>query len=310
MPVIIAGLCRCSFIDFPGTLSAVLFVHGCNLRCAYCHNPSLLGGPARQRLDDHEVLSFLASRRGQLGGVVITGGEPTLADELRAFIQQARALGFKVKLDTNGTLPDVIEELLGDGLLDFVAMDLKDLPEAYPVLCRTRVDPQVIRRSIRAILTARIEHEFRTTVVTPHHDIKRLLGMASDLEGARSWVLQQYRPGSTLMPDPPFVPPDAIFLRAMASRLSSEVGLVCSCRESTAHRRDRAGVPPRMELAATSGSPPSGVSCPHQREEMQRVRAGNVSWLSQDRSRSRVEEGTRVLLGTERLRRGAACDRF
>jgi hypothetical protein len=136
--------------------------------------------------------------------------------------------------------------------------------------------------------------------VTPHHDIKRLRG-ASDLEGARSWVLQQYRPGSTLMPDPPFVPPDAIFLRAMASRLSSEVGLVCSCRESTAHRRDRAGVPPRMELAATSGSPPSGVSCPHQREEMQRVRAGNGLGYPGSESLE-VEEGHSVFWG----RKGSA----
>jgi pyruvate formate lyase activating enzyme len=237
-------------------LSAVLFVHGCNLRCAYCHNPSLVGEPPTARFDEHEILSFLALRRGQLGSVVLTGGEPTLASELRSLILQVRALGFKVKLDTNGTRPDVLEALLGDRLLDFVAMDLKDLPEAYPVLCRTQVDPQLIRRSVRIVLAASVEHEFRTTVVPPHHDIGRLNAMASVLEGAHRWALQPYRPGRTLTRNPPFQSPDVPSLQRMASRISSETGLACSCRGATSRRREPLAAPRR---GAASFSPLAGV---------------------------------------------------
>jgi pyruvate formate lyase activating enzyme len=234
--MIIAGVSPCSFIDCPGCLSAVLFVQGCNLRCCYCHNPSLVGEAPEQRFDQRQVLSFLSGRRGQLGAVVISGGEPTLSPGLRALVLKVRDFGFRVKLDTNGTGPGVLDALLQESLLDFVAMDLKDLPEAYAELCGTAVAPETLRRSIRTILAARVQHEFRTTVVAPHHDAERLLGMAPLLEGAQSWVLQQYRPGRTLMPDPPFRSPDLGFLQAMASRIQNEAGLPCSCRGAPQHR--------------------------------------------------------------------------
>jgi len=227
--MLIGGLQRTSFIDYPGMVSAVVFLHGCNLRCGYCHNPTLIEGKPVERLAQEELLAFLTSRRGQLEGVVITGGEPTLQPKLRGFIEAVRGLGFKVKLDTNGTNPDVLGELLEAKLLDYVAMDLKDLPEGYPELCGMRASPEVVRRSIRLIVDSEVDHEFRTTVVSPHHDKQRLFQMAEVIEGARHWVLQRFRPGRTLSPDAEFQAPDAAFLAQMATDVQSR-GLRCSWR--------------------------------------------------------------------------------
>lgn len=228
--MLIGGLHRCSFIDYPGILSAVVFVHGCNLRCGYCHNPGLVEGKPAEKLTEDEVLGFLESRRGQLEGVVITGGEPTLQHGLPAFAARVRGLGFKVKLDTNGTNPEVLEQLLAAGLLDYVAMDLKDVPEQYPAFCGLRTPPERIRRSIGLILDSKIDHEFRTTVVAPHHDQARLAEMACAIEGAQRWVLQQFRPGKTLEPEAAFQIPDAAFLQAVATETQERSGLRCSWR--------------------------------------------------------------------------------
>jgi pyruvate formate lyase activating enzyme len=226
----IAGFLPCSFIDYPGILSAVVFLHGCNLRCPYCHNVSLVEGPAPRKIDEGDVLSFLVSRIGRIGGVVVSGGEPTLYPMLRPFIDAVRVLGFKVKLDTNGTRPGVLDALLNRGLLDYVAMDLKDEPEAYGEFCGMRDQPEKLHRSIRLILDSRVDHEFRTTVVLPRHDTERLGRMAGTIAGARLWILQGYRPGGTLVPDPPFHAPDAERLEAMAAQMRAAHGINCACR--------------------------------------------------------------------------------
>jgi pyruvate formate lyase activating enzyme len=228
--MLIGGLHRCSFIDFPGILSAVVFVHGCNLRCGYCHNPGLVEGKPAEKLTEEDVFAFLESRRGQLEGVVISGGEPTLQQGLPDFAARVRSLGFKVKLDTNGTRPEVLEELLGAELLDYVAMDLKDVPEQYPDFCGMRASPDRIRRSIDLILGSKIDHEFRTTVVEPHHDRARLDEMARAIEGAQRWVLQRFRPGEILDPKAAFQAPDPAFLQAVATETEKRRGLACSWR--------------------------------------------------------------------------------
>ena len=189
--MIIAGLYPCSFIDYPGRLSVILFVQGCNLRCGYCHNSGLIGDVPERSLDEETVLSFLSKRRKRINAVVISGGEPTLSSGLRDLVRKVKGLGFCVKLDTNGTRPGALGAILEEDLLDFVAMDLKDLPEDYATLCRAKVSPGSIYRSIRHVIDSCVEHEFRTTVVAPYHSTDRLLRMARVLDGVQSWVLQQ-----------------------------------------------------------------------------------------------------------------------
>ena len=195
----IGGFQKVSLIDYPGRISAVVFTQGCNFRCPFCHNPELVD-PERfeDLIPEAEILSFLQRRRGRLDAVVITGGEPTMHPELVPFIIQLRAMGFQVKLDTNGALPDRLEEMLDRKLLDYVAMDLKAPLERYGEVTKTKTDEQRIRKSISLIMGSGVDYEFRTTAV------KSLLGPA-DLEqigrlipGAKRFVLQKFVPTKTL----------------------------------------------------------------------------------------------------------------
>lgn len=189
----IAGLEKCSFVDYPGRLAAVFFVPGCNWNCFYCHNQTLLRKEAPlPRVKPEEAFDLLRSRRGLLDGVVVTGGEPTLQAGLRDFIVQVRGLGYAVKLDTNGSRPLVLGALLADGLLDYVAMDLKAPMAKYEAVCGAPVDHRDLNESIDLIMSSGIEYEFRTTVVPQltHADVA---AMARRIRGARRYVLQQYR---------------------------------------------------------------------------------------------------------------------
>jgi pyruvate formate lyase activating enzyme len=195
----IGGFQKVSLIDYPGRISAVVFTQGCNFRCPFCHNPELVD-PERfeDLIPETEIFSFLQRRRGRLDAVVITGGEPTMHPELVPFIIQLRTMGFQVKLDTNGALPDRLEEMLDRKLLDYVAMDLKAPLERYGEVTKTKADQQHIRRSISLIMGSGVDYEFRTTAV------KSLLGPA-DLEqigrlipGAKRFVLQKFVPTKTL----------------------------------------------------------------------------------------------------------------
>lgn len=195
----IAGLEKCSFVDYPGCLSAVVFTPGCNMNCFYCHNRQLIGGvecnerSGGQPLTAPGVVDLLARRRGMLDAVVVTGGEPTLQPGLDAFLAAVRAMGFKVKLDTNGTNPDVLKALLDERLVDFVALDVKAPTDLYEHICGAPVDQSAISRSVALLLAGRVRYEFRTTFAPPltGDDILRI---ALRIRGAASYVLQQYRP--------------------------------------------------------------------------------------------------------------------
>ena len=194
----IAGLEKCSFVDYPGCMSAVVFTPGCNLNCFYCHNRQLITSGDRggeNRLSVQTVLDFLARRQGMLDAVCVTGGEPTLQPDLPAFLAAVRAMGYRVKLDSNGTNPDVLAEVLDEHLVDFVAMDVKAPTDLYDRICQTHVDQKAISRSIALLLEGRVACEFRTTFAPPltNEDILRI---ALRIRGARSYVLQQYRPQS------------------------------------------------------------------------------------------------------------------
>jgi pyruvate formate lyase activating enzyme len=191
----IAAMHKCSFVDYPAHLAAVVFTPGCNLRCHYCHNPSLLADPAagQMLIEPAAVLDFLALRRGLLDGLVITGGEPTLQKGLGEFCAAVHELGLLVKLDTNGTRPAVLAELIARRRVDFVAMDVKAPLGLYDEVCGCTVDTEAIGESIRLLLAGQVEYEFRTTFAPPL-TAGDMVALAAQVRGARRYVIQQYRP--------------------------------------------------------------------------------------------------------------------
>jgi pyruvate formate lyase activating enzyme len=161
----IGGLLKFTMIDFPGKISAIVFTQGCNLKCGYCHNPELIAADGGQTFvfTDDDVLDYLQKRRGALEGVVITGGEPVLQPDLKDFIIKVKALDYLVKLDTNGTKPAALKDLIDANLLDFVAMDIKAPFHKYPAICGVAIDIEDIKESVNIIKTGSVPYEFRTT---------------------------------------------------------------------------------------------------------------------------------------------------
>ena len=166
--MIFGGLQKNSLIDFPGKISCVLFTLGCNFDCPYCHNPELIKThPPTPTFDQQWVYDFLEKRRHFLDGVVISGGEPTLQTDLEKVCCRIKEMGFPVKIDSNGSRPKVLERLIGAGLVDYLAMDIKTDPARYAPLIQKRCSPETIHRSIRIIMEAGIDYEFKTTCIRP-----------------------------------------------------------------------------------------------------------------------------------------------
>lgn len=228
----IAGLQRCSMVDYPGKVAAVVFTPGCNMNCHYCHNRSLIGQEDNTRYESGEVIEFLTRRRRMLDGLVVTGGEPTLQRGLAAFLVQVRPLGLAIKLDTNGTRPGVVKSLLNDGLVDFVAMDIKAPFSRYGEICGADVDPADLQETVSTVAASGIDHEFRTTV-SPLLTTQDLLHMAGIVEGGHRLVLQKYRPpadGDTLLGDQlPETAPTPSHIHDVARRVSQQA-LPCTVR--------------------------------------------------------------------------------
>jgi pyruvate formate lyase activating enzyme len=199
----LGGLQRHSLIDYPGKVSCVCFFRGCNFRCPYCHNPDLVSReiPPLDLLSDQAFFDFLETRKGLLDGVVISGGEPTMDENLPAFCERIKDRGFSVKLDTNGSRPGVIRDLLRRSALDYIAMDLKTVPEGYPALVKGRFAPEDLIESIGVLMESGLPHEFRTTCVRPFVDASILERMARLIRGAERYVLQPYRSTRVLDPD-------------------------------------------------------------------------------------------------------------
>jgi pyruvate formate lyase activating enzyme len=197
--MILGGIQKQSFIDYPGKISCVLFTQGCNFHCPYCHNPQLVRTGNDSPLEETRLWDFLKRRTGFIDGVVITGGEPTLQKDLISFCGKIKAMGYSLKLDTNGSRPQVVQELIEKGLVDYIALDIKTDPSFYsPVLCR---DSQhfSIRETIRAVLTSSTEHEFRTTCVKPFLDTTIIEGMVPLVSGADLFSFQQLRTKSGML---------------------------------------------------------------------------------------------------------------
>jgi pyruvate formate lyase activating enzyme len=201
MPVI-KGIQKTTLIDYPGKIAATVFTAGCNFRCGFCHNTSLVDGEgsALPRIPNEDILSYLRGRTHQLEGVCISGGEPTVHPGLPAFLAQIKAMGYAIKLDTNGSNPEMLRTIIDLKLVDYIAMDLKGPIELYSQITRTEIDQEAIVQSIEMIKQSGVAHEFRMTVVPQfHQDCAMSCGLL--LKGAQSFYLQQYN-NSTPVLDP------------------------------------------------------------------------------------------------------------
>lgn len=193
---IFAGLQKLTLLDFPGKVACTLFTKGCNFRCPFCHNASLVVRTEEQRMyDNAEILAFLKKRVGILDGVAITGGEPTLMSGLYGFIKSVKEMGYAVKLDTNGTRPEVLKKLVLDGLVDYVAMDIKNSPEKYAYTCGlpSNYDLSKIEESIRFLMDGHVDFEFRTTVAKPFHTEEDFVKIGEWIKGSEKYFLQQFK---------------------------------------------------------------------------------------------------------------------
>ena len=189
----IHGLQKMTLLDFPGHVACTVFLRGCDCRCPFCHNFELVDGTAKPIMDDEELLRFLKGRKGLLDGVAFTGGEPCMNPGLKDLIIQIRELGFKIKLDTNGFHPEVLKELLSAGLLDYVAMDIKNSPAKYAVTCGLNdVDMDKIYQSISLLKESGIDYEFRTTVIDEFHEKSDFDEIGKMIEGAPRYYLQAF----------------------------------------------------------------------------------------------------------------------
>lgn len=197
----IGGVQKLSLVDYPGQVAAALFTVGCNMRCGYCHNPELvLPERLAPSIPVDEVLAFLRSRIGKLDGVVISGGEPTIHDDLPMLTRQIKAMGYRVKLDTNGTRPAMVRAMMNEELLDFVAMDIKGPLEKYVAIAARPIDLAAIQETIRLVIDSGIDHEFRTTIVKGQLEVADFERVGQLVQGARRFALQHFRPGTVLSP--------------------------------------------------------------------------------------------------------------
>lgn len=224
--MILGGLQRFSLIDYPGKISAIAFTRGCNFRCPYCHNPELvLPERFEGSLDERYALAFMEMRKGSLEALTITGGEPTLQKDLRDFIEKIREMGYLIKLDSNGTDPEKLKELMDERLVDYIAMDVKAPLEKYTQVVRVEVDVDKIKRSIELIKGSGIDHEFRTTVVDSLLTEEDIVAIGNLVEGADRYILQKFIPSKCL--DSSYVEeiaPSDEKLAHLVERLSGMVG--------------------------------------------------------------------------------------
>ena len=199
--MIIGGFQKFSLIDYPGKISCIVFTQGCNFRCPYCHNPELIPFTPLVKIKEETILSFLEKRKGKIDAVVITGGEPTMQQDLLKFIQKIKERGYLIKLDTNGSNPEMLEIIINHSLVDYIAMDIKAPLEKYKEVIHSVISPEKIKRSIRMIMNSEIRYEFRTTVVKSQLSKEDIINIGKLVEGAELYILQKFIPSKTLDPN-------------------------------------------------------------------------------------------------------------
>lgn len=195
----LGGLQECSLIDYPGHICAIVFTIGCNFRCPYCHNPELVDETAEE-ISEEDFFKFLKKRKGRLDAVTITGGEPTMHDDLILFIKKIKELGFKVKLDSNGTKPSIIKQVQDEKLVDYIAMDIKAPLAKYEATIARPVDIKAMRESMDLLMSGDVPYEFRTTVIKsllPPEDLEQI---GKEIAGANNYYLQKFVSSKLLNP--------------------------------------------------------------------------------------------------------------
>ena len=203
----IQGLQKLTLLDYPGRIACTVFLGGCNFRCPFCHNGGLaLGGDSDGIMSVEELLAFLDSRRGRLQAVCISGGEPTLHPDLPALIGEIKSRGFEVKLDTNGTNPEMLSLLIADGLVDYVAMDIKNSPDKYALTTGLISNSEfqisnfnAVRESAALLMQGRVDFEFRTTLAKELHSAEDMEIIGKWLSGGEKYFLQTYRDEGDLL---------------------------------------------------------------------------------------------------------------
>ena len=189
----IHGLQKMTLLDFPGHVACTVFLGQCDFRCPFCHNFELVDGTAPAIMDDEELFSVLSKRKGLLDGVAVTGGEPCIHKDLPDLLRRVREMGFQTKVDTNGNHPKMLCRLLEEGLVDYVAMDIKNCPEKYALTAGLeQLDLSNIRESIALLKGSSVAHEFRTTIVKEFHEEADFHGIGEMIRGARQYFLQSF----------------------------------------------------------------------------------------------------------------------
>lgn len=195
----ISGFSKLTLLDFPGVIACEIFTQGCNLKCPFCQNSSLIDMNDSYNYTEEEIIDFLERRKKILDGIVITGGEPTVQKDLVRFIQDVKNLGYKVKLDTNGFRPNILKELLDKNLLDYVAMDIKNSFEKYDITCGMKnLVIENIKKSIEILKNSNIKYEFRTTIIKEYHTKQDILKIL-DIIGNSKYYLQNFEMSSDVI---------------------------------------------------------------------------------------------------------------
>ena len=184
----IAGFQKLTLLDYPSKVACIIFTQGCNYKCPYCQNSGLIDHSNEDLIDEEEIFNYLDKRKGVIDGIVISGGEPTIQKDLKSFMKKVKDKGFLIKLDTNGSNPNLVEEVINEGLVDYIAMDIKNILEEYKDV--TDVNPNInnLRRSIEILKNSNIEHEFRTTIIRNIHDISKILKICEYVDGDRLYL--------------------------------------------------------------------------------------------------------------------------
>lgn len=222
--MVFAGFQKLTLLDYPGKVACILFTKGCNFRCPFCHNGSLVRGDEAQTITDTEILTFLKKRQGILEGVCITGGEPLLHKGLKDFIKEVRKLGYSVKLDTNGSFPEKLKSLVEEGLVDYVAMDIKNSFAKYPLTCGVETDIDNIKESIDFLMSDSVDYEFRTTLVKELHTFGDMEEIGKNISGAKRYFLQNFKDSGDVLEENmhPFEESDLEKMKNIATKYVEE----------------------------------------------------------------------------------------
>ena len=198
----IKGLQKLTLLDYPDKMACTVFTAGCNFKCPFCHNASLVFNRDDNRISEQKFFDFLSKRVGVIDGVCITGGEPTLQTDIVQFIKKIKELGFLVKLDTNGYRPDMLKFLVDNKLIDYVAMDIKNCKEKYPLTSGVEnIEVSFIEQSVEYLLADNVDYEFRTTVVKEYHTLDDMIKIGEWIKGAKKYYLQAFVDSGDLICD-------------------------------------------------------------------------------------------------------------